>query len=661
MVTLTLLSAVRLSHPVVVVGVWRLTTARHRQPRPRPTAAVLPVSLCYAVAGTRTDRVGEHHVVRHLHMPSLMAPFEIGACRVEPGANEIDGQRIDFKAMEVLICLAEAAPEVVSSMVLLERVWPRVMVGDNVLHQAVTHLRKVLGDDARSPRFIENIPRRGYRLLAEVRWGTSAVTSSAVGGATRHVSARNSDQDARRMVGTSIAVLPLLNLSPEPDQEYFSDGLSEELINVLARNPELKVTSRTSAFHFKKQAADLRTIANRLGVAHVLEGSVRKSGDRIRVCVQLVEARTDKQIWSETFDRRLGDIFALQDEIARRVFEKLQVALVPPVAPRRAPDTEAYLRYLEARRLLEQGSTDAVYRAAGLLEEAVAIDPCSPCGWIELGRARAALGDQPAVDRFARRVSELDADDPIANAWLGLIPITRELKNWDLAGSAAHFNRALVNHPTNVEVLHSLIVLLFRLGRLADVVRVTSWLLDRDPMCVICRLNLGQAHLAAGKMAAAEQALTVARALAPDSLGMRLLLAWSQLLQGKAPEALSVLEDTASPHPGFQYLRAFGLRALGDSDIFPRMLAKLEADWGSRAFYLLANGSAVIGDVAAAFAWLERSAEFPAGDLMYPHLTQELTTLRDDPRWAAALERFGLLPEQLERISLNVVLPGCGD
>jgi TolB-like protein/Flp pilus assembly protein TadD len=601
--------------------------------------------------------------MRHQHVSVLMEPFALGDRRISPRANEIDNQRLEPKAMAVLLCLAEAAPDVVLHTDLLERVWPGAIIGDNVLHQAVAHLRKALGDDARSPRYIESIPRRGYRLLKEPRRVdvSGFEPDTGVGDLIQDGSGPRTDSHTHHKVGTSIAVLPFLNMSPEPDQEYFSDGLSEELINVLARNPELKVTSRTSAFHFKGRTDDLCTIARQLGVAHVLEGSVRKAGDRIRVSVQLVEARSDKQIWSETYERLLGDVFALQDEIAGRVFAKLHVTLLGPVAKRRAPDVEAYLRYLEARRLLEQGSAEAAYRAAGLLEEAVAIDPGNPCGWIELAHARARLGDRPAVERLTRRASELDPDDPVAIAWLGLIAITRELNNCDLQSSAAYFRRAMATHPSNVEVLHPLIVLLFRLGRLSEVTSITAWLLDRDPMCVICRMNLGQAHLVAGRFAEAEQAFAVAHALAPDSPGTRLLLAWAQLLQGKAAAALAVLEGSTSRHPGFPYLRAFGLRMAGDPDIFLRTLAKLASDWGDEAYYLLANGYTAIGDHDAAFTWLERSGDVPAGDLMYPHLCQDLRPLHNDPRWDTTLERFGLSSTQLRRISLDVSLPVGGD
>jgi TolB-like protein/DNA-binding winged helix-turn-helix (wHTH) protein/Flp pilus assembly protein TadD len=626
---------------------------------------------------------------------AMTAPFRLADHHIDPAANEIDGHRIEAKAIEVLICLAQAAPAVVTRSELLDLVWPNVVVGDNVLHQAVTHLRKVLGDDARSPRYIENIPRRGYRLLVQVQGEASGGTEAQAAVADGMPDRIPPEPRRRRTwviatVGVlaavllgigwyawifpktsaepaagagpehSIVVLPFVNLSPEADQEYFSDGLSEELINVLARNPELKVTSRTSAFHFKKREADLPTIARQLGVAHVLEGSVRKSGNQIRVTVQLVDARTDKHLWSETFDRALGDVFALQDEIAGRVFEKLRVTLLGPVAARRATGPDAYLRYLEAKRFLDLDNPHPNARA--LLEEAVAIDPGFVRGWTELARAAGRLGDHRASIAHTRTALALDPEDPIAHALLGWAKMSGQGESVDLVTSAAHFGRALAIDPTNVDVLRGMTLLLTRLGRFSDSIDVSSWLISRDPMCVICRMNLGQAYLAAGQVVEAQRVFSVAQALAPDSGSANAFLAWTQMLQGDARAALATVDGfgEAHPplHPAFPYLRALALRQLGDTGILPSALLALESEWGAQAYYLLAEGYAIVGDYDATFSWLHRSADLPLGDMLYPHLKPAFAPLHDDPRWQLVLEKFGLLPEQLARIELHVVLPG---
>jgi adenylate cyclase len=586
-------------------------------------------------------------------------PFRLSERCVRPSANEIDGERIEPKAMDVLVCLAGAAPEVVSSATLLEQVWPGVVVGDNVLHQAVAHLRRALGDIARSPRYIENIPRRGYRLLLRPVWDTAAPAQRRpdTGDVTAVQTDGGNEPNAGRSFRTSIAVLPFVNVSPEPDQAHFIDGLSEALINLLARNPELEVASRTSAFRFRDQATDLRTIARQLGVAHVLEGSVQRVGEQIRVSVQLIDARADRHLWSETFERRLGDVFALQDEIACRVFDKLHVMLLRPESARRAADVEAFLRFREARRELEHGHTGAVVKATRLLREAVAIDPSCTCGWIELARVSTRSGNQASPDLIARQAAEHNPQDPLVKAWLGVSAVTRALGECDLAAGAAFLRRALEANPTSEEVLHSTCVLLIRLGRLSEATRVCLWLLSRDPMCLVCRINLGQAYIAAQRLVDAERTLMATLAMAPDSLGARAWLAWSQLLQGKTRTALSTLENFVIPHPSFDFLRAFGLREFGDHDSFPEAVRRMEIEWGRRAYYLLVEAYTMLGDFDAAFHWLERSEDVPPGDLLYPHLKHQYAPLYGDPRWTAALERLGLLPEQLARIEFDVVLP----
>jgi TolB-like protein/tetratricopeptide (TPR) repeat protein len=467
------------------------------------------------------------------------------------------------------------------------------------------------------------------------------------------------------MPARSIVVLPLVNVSPDPEQEYFSDGLSEELINVLARNPELKVTSRTSAFHYKSRPLDLPTIARELGVAHVLEGSVRKSGEQIRVTVQLVDARTDKHLWSETFDRTVGDVFELQDEVASKVFDRLRVTLLGPVAARHAADPTAYVRYLQAKRLLDLDNPGVDATARALLEEAVAIDPTFVRGWTELARASGRFGDHPASSMQTRRALVLAPDDPIAHAWLGWESLLGQAEVSGPAAAAAHFQRAHAADPTNVDVLRPMVPLLIRLGRFSDAIDVSHWLISRDPMCVICRTNLAQAYLAAGALGEAERAMATAHALAPDSTFGSAMLAWIQLLGGKASEALSVVDafEQAHPasHPALRWLRALGHQQLGDDDSVANALVELEADWGLQAIQLLAIGHAELGDADAAFAWLEQSVDFPPASMFFPHLQPEFEPLHADPRWRTVLGRFGLLPEQLAGVELEITLPDVAE
>jgi adenylate cyclase len=619
------------------------------------------------------------------HLPA--EPFWLDGKLVDPSANEIDGQRIDSKAMSVLVWLAQAAPGVATHAQLLEAVWPKVVVGDNVLHQAIAHLRKALGDEARSPRFIENVPRRGYRLRVEVvrvplaasgsmehrdpdplehpagwrfRRVTAVVVAAVLLGAlwwTAVYERPPAAPQANAVPERSIAVLPFVNIGSDPAYEYFSDGLSEELIHTLARNPELKVTSRTSAFYFKGRSADLPTIARQLGVAYVLEGSVRMSGDEVRVAVLLVDPATDAQIWAATFDRKMGDILALQNEIASHVLNKLKVTLGPMATPREV-HPQAYLRYLEARHLQSLDNEALLPRAAALLDEALTIDGSFVRAWTERARASFGLGDHEAAARYRMRAAELDPDDPVVNGFLGWKAFYQSAKHQDLAKAAAYYSRALAAEPTNVDVPRPMTLLLIRLGRLSEAVAVSHWLLSQDPLCVICRNNLGQAHLAARRFADADRAWAESLTLAPDSGTARAYLAWSQLLQGRPQESLATLEGRSNSHPAFEWIRALALHHVGETEAAAQMLDALQSTWGSVYPYLFATSHAMTGNRDAAFDWLERSADSLPIDVAYPHLSEGLKALHGDPRWPAALERLGLSPQQLQRIEITIALPG---
>ena len=182
-------------------------------------------------------------------------------------------------------------------------------------------------------------------------------------------------------MSASIAVLPFVNMSSDPEQEYFSDGISEELLNLLAKIPELQVTSRSSAFAYKGEKIDIPVVARELNVAHILEGSVRKSGDRVRVTAQLIDARSDTHMWSDAWDRTLDDIFAIQDEIAADVVEQLKVTLLGETPTVEATDPEAYTLVLQARQLSRQSTAEGYERSNALYEQALEIEPQYAAAW----------------------------------------------------------------------------------------------------------------------------------------------------------------------------------------------------------------------------------------------------------------------------------------
>jgi TolB-like protein/DNA-binding winged helix-turn-helix (wHTH) protein len=320
--------------------------------------------------------------------------------------------RIEPKVMQVLTLLAAAAPEVVERSRLLDEIWAGRAMSDEPLTRCIATLRRVLEDSAKDPQYIQTVPKLGYRLVSPVealnpqpaghaapltrrnlRLGIGiAVAITVVVAATAmfllavdnnsldHVQVQVDGAQVREAPVNSIAVLPFANLSPDPDNEYLSDGLAAELLNHLSRIPDLKVAARTSAFSFKDQNVSATEIATKLRVAHILMGSVRKSGNRLRISAQLVDASDGYQVWTNTWEREFTDVFDLQDEIASAVVGSLRLQLADGLPTVGRANPEAYALFLKAREMVnepELGGEPASQfdPALMLITQSIAIDP----------------------------------------------------------------------------------------------------------------------------------------------------------------------------------------------------------------------------------------------------------------------------------------------
>jgi TolB-like protein len=349
-------------------------------------------------------------------MPDESRVWRIGEWRVDPDLNELsrEGQtiRLEPRTMRLLLYLAANAGRVVEVQHLLDEVWPNVVVTQSSLYQAVLQLRRILGDDTEHPSYIENVPRRGYRLIAPVAsWDIPPAAGE------QPALSRVRDAPDTQNVGNapalekSIAVLPFTNLSSDQENEYFGDDLAEEILNALSHIPELHVAARSSSFSFKNKGMSVSEIAERLRVATVLEGSVRRAADRLRITVQLIDAKTGYHIWSERFDRQLSDIFEIQDETAGAIAQRLKVTL-GSVDTRPTANIEAYEFYLRGRYEWHQRSPTTTRAAIKDFEQSLKLDPnnalafagladcyavLSNYGWMPTGEARGRA--QEAIQR----------------------------------------------------------------------------------------------------------------------------------------------------------------------------------------------------------------------------------------------------------------------
>jgi TolB-like protein/tetratricopeptide (TPR) repeat protein len=347
--------------------------------------------------------------------------LRIADLRVDPTLDEIckEGHTIKLepKSMQLLVCLAERAGAVLSVDELLDLVWKNVIVSPDSVYAAVAALRRTLGDDPKNPKYIANVARRGYRLVAPVSPWVDPISDASAAPALR--------------AKPSIAVIPFLNLSGDPGQEYFSDGVTEDIITELSRWRRISVRSRSASFRYRGAAVDLKQVARELDVRFVVEGSVRRMGDRIRISAQLIDADTGGNIWSEKFDRGLEEIFSVQDRVVQTIVSTLagRVEASDTERARRKPPLSlaAYECVLKANSL-SWDEPEGEMEAIRLVEKAIELDPGYALAhavlsalcysqWHDGPRSSAAALERSYM--LAMRAVELDAGESTCHAMLG--------------------------------------------------------------------------------------------------------------------------------------------------------------------------------------------------------------------------------------------------
>ena len=460
----------------------------------------------------------------------------------------------------------------------------------------------------------------------------------------------------------SIAVLPFVNMSDEKSNEYFSDGISEELLNLLAKIPQLQVTARTSSFAFKGKDTGIAEIARTLHVANVLEGSVRKAGNSVRITAQLIKAGTDTHLWSQTYDRKLDDIFAIQDEIAADVVKQLKVTLLGAAPKVRTTDPEAYALYLQAVQLGRQNTAEAFEQSDALYRKVLAIDARYVPAWIGVAdnfNNETNQGLLSAKDGFARsreaatKALAIDPDYAPTHAQLGYIAMAADN---DLAVAAQHFNRAMALDPADLDVLCNSAALLQSLGRLDEALALDEAIVRRDPVNLDALHNLSYDQRMAGRLDASIASFRTLLSLSPGRGGAHAGLGFALLLKGDGNGALAEIEQETSEAWKMIAL-PMAYHALGRKAESDAALAALTAKHENEAPTDIAYVYAYRGDVDSAFAWLDKAVEY--GDPGLAAIVTEpfFDNLHADPRWLAFLRKVGKAPEQLEKIEFNVTLP----
>jgi serine/threonine protein kinase/Tfp pilus assembly protein PilF len=445
----------------------------------------------------------------------------------------------------------------------------------------------------------------------------------------------------------SIAVLPFVDMSEQKNQEYFADGIAEELINVLSKNPNLKVVARTSAFSFKGKNEDLRTIARKLGVGTILEGSVRKEGKRIRITTQLIKAADGFHLWSQSYDTEMNDIFKVQDEISTSVAEALKVTLLNVRPKKHEPKPEAYNAYLQGRYYIDHVTKENLEKGKQYYEQAVQIDPDYSRAWTGLASYYLNVASRgyipvnegyPMARKCVDKALQLDPDEPAALSHLAYLKLTYE---WDWAGAQAILKHALAIDPQNRTVLRDTATLAATLGNLDEAIRLNQQSIQSDPVSVSSYSSQGTYYYFAGRLKEAEATYKKVIEMNPERTVVHANLGRVYLAQSKWEAAL----DEMRKEPD-ELWRLWGLamvhHSAGRSLDADRVLAEYIQKYQNDMAYQIAEVYGYRGNNEKAFEWLERAYQQRDGGLLYVKTDPLLRNLHYDPRWHVFLKKMNL-------------------
>jgi TolB-like protein/Flp pilus assembly protein TadD len=575
--------------------------------------------------------------------------LRFGMFEVDPRSGELlrQGSRIKLQnqPFQALTLLLESPGEVVTREEFRRRLWPGTTYGDFdcALNKAINGLRAALGDRAARPRFVETLPRRGYRFVARVEAGRPA---TGYVGSARHADLPRID---------SLAVLPLENLSGDPSQEYFCDGMTEELISAIARIGEVRVISRTSVMAFKGTRKSLPDIAKELRVQGIVEASVARSEQRVRITAQLIHAPEDRHLWSGRYERELRDVLRLQAEVAQDITRQIRSVVVPeharPITRVRQVHPQAFEAWLKGNHFRDRMTPADLEKSVGFFTTATSLDPEYAQAYADLSQVYFYLGlhgvRHPAEmfsKASASAVRALELDETIAAA-RNALAVTHILRDWDWASAEAECRRGAELNPGDYVIHARLADYMSIRGRHDEAIEEAQRVLQVNP---ISRVYLGWYGLILHRARRYDESIAQCRKaleIDPTYANALWFLALSMEQKGELREAIGALKRAAAlsagPHHQAQLGRVYGIA--GEKTKALNILRGLSSL--SRRRYVspfdLAVVHAGLGDLTALFERLEEAYEqrvFRIIELTLPMFDG----LRCDPRWQALVQRLGL-------------------
>lgn len=604
--------------------------------------------------------------------------FKIGKWLVSPALNQISTNgktnRVEPKAMQVLLQLAKAGG-LVNKERLISAVWPDVFVSDDVLPGCIASLRRAFDESARNPQVIETIPKSGYRILPPVEWcnGTSVPASSAILPPTRKISRRwaliaiavvactvvalAAWGLALRRSYDSVAILPLVNASADPDTQYLSDGISESVINDLSQATTLRVMAWTTVSRYRSAPADIRALGHQLGVNAVFTGHLLRQGDRLVVQTELTDANTGRHLWGKQYDSPVNDLLGLQGQLAQDIAAHLRVRLTGAderkIISHYTASPEAYQLYLKGRLFWNERNRDSLLKAIDYFEQAIKIDPKYALAYSGLADSYNLLddwGSTPPRDSFpkAREAAEkaIALDDSLAEAHTSLAQFHGSY-DWNWKEAEREYRRAIELNPNYPTAHQWYAMFLCTQGRFREAEEEAQRAYQLDPLAPPIAMTVAEVLDYQGRYDEAIAQYKKLVEVSPKFAGAWGNLAHAYEEKGMYAEAIVAAkkESALSGHPehGVALERAFqtaGRAGVVRVSLSHELQQRKEGKYTSAIS--IADDYALLGDAENAFKWIEEAYKDHSSSLPYITTHSEFRTLRKDPRYQYWIQALGL-------------------
>ncbi len=598
-------------------------------------------------------------MIRFAKACESMPPRQPSSCVLRFDSFELDLQagelrkqgkklRLQGQPFEILAALMMRAGQLVTRAELRAEIWPAdtFVDFDHSLHNAVARIRETLGDSPQTPRYVETLPRRGYRFVAPVETIWKAGPPTATGEV--HYPGTGAIQ--------SLVVLPLDDHCEDAGHEYFADGMTEALITTLAKIKALRVISRTTAMQYRGARKPLPQIARELNVAAVIEGSVLRAGNRVRIAVQLINALTDQHLWAESYERDFRDILILQADIARQVAEEIWIFLTPEertsLGTARPVNPEAHELHLKARFFWNKRTEEGVRKALVHFRRAIDIDPLYARGYAGLADCYNILGyycELSPGDAYpkarAAATKSLELDEHLAEAHAALGVVKRDYE-WDWEGAEIDFQRAMELNPGYVEAYHWHSTLLCMRGRPAESIQEKEKALSMDPLSVVILTDVARMFYFSRIYDQAVVRYRAALDLDPSFVAAHIGLARVYEQQGRFDLAIPELKTSVrlAPDSALAFARlGQGFAVAGNIDEAQKAIGQLKALSAQRYVspYHIASILAAMRSWDEAFEWFEQAYQERSISLGYLNIEPQLDELHSDPRFQALVRKVG--------------------